>query len=115
VTKHFLDPGGLGVRELYVDGNDLLVLAGPTMVLDGPVRLLRWPGGATTDAGTLIHADELEIVHQLPHGDREDHAEGFTKLEAAGTTKLVIAYDSPAENRKTAGKTGVLVDLFPWR
>ena len=28
--KHFLDLGGLGVRDLCVNGEDLLVLAGPT-------------------------------------------------------------------------------------
>ena len=51
-VKHFLDLGGLGVRDLSVDGDDLIVLAGPTMLLDGPVRLLRWPDGAKAGAAT---------------------------------------------------------------
>ncbi len=53
--KHLLDLGGLGVRDLCPDGADLLVLAGPSMALSGPVRVHRWrergaghvvPGGA---------------------------------------------------------------------
>ena len=43
--KHVLDLDGLGVRDLCPDGDDLLVLAGPTMDLDGPVRIYRWHGG----------------------------------------------------------------------
>ena len=43
--KHFLDLGGLGVRDLCLDGDDLLILAGPTMDLDGPVTVFRWRGG----------------------------------------------------------------------
>src|SRR4030095_377034 len=31
--KHLLDLGGLGVRDLCPDGDDLLVLAGPSMAL----------------------------------------------------------------------------------
>ena len=56
VRKHFLDLGGLGVRDLIVDGDDLVVLAGPTMLLDGPVRLLRWPGGAKAGAASLVRS-----------------------------------------------------------
>ncbi len=40
--KHFLDLAGLAARELSFQGPDLLVLAGPTMVLDGPQVLYRW-------------------------------------------------------------------------
>jgi len=39
--KHALDLDGLGVRDLIVRGDDLLVLAGPTMALDGAHRLFR--------------------------------------------------------------------------
>jgi hypothetical protein len=46
--KHFLDMDGLGVRDLTRHGDDLLILAGPTMLLDGPSRILRIPHGAFT-------------------------------------------------------------------
>ena len=35
---------GSGVRDLCPHGDDLLVLAGPTMDLDGPVHVFRWHG-----------------------------------------------------------------------
>ena len=83
-VKHFLDLGGLGVRDLTVDGDDLIVLAGPTMLLDGPVRLLRWPGGAKADAATLVRSEELELIYELPYGSGNDHAEGFATLTERG-------------------------------
>lgn len=34
--KHFVSLGGLGIRDLSVEGNGLLILAGPTMGIPGP-------------------------------------------------------------------------------
>ena len=51
--KHFLDLGGLGVRDLCPDGDDLLVLAGPSMALSGPVRIYRWHGAAATETSRV--------------------------------------------------------------
>jgi len=113
-AKHFLDLGGLGVRDLTVDGDDLIVLAGPTMLLDGPVRLLRWPGGAKAGAAQLVRADELELIHELPYGTGNDHAEGFGIVRSADGQQLVVAYDSPADARLSQGGDQVLVDAFPW-
>ncbi|SEG83538.1 Protein of unknown function [Thermomonospora echinospora] len=100
---HFLDLGGLGVRDLCPDGDDLLILAGPTMSLSGPVRVLRWRGAAKTTAADIVHARELERVGDLPHGEGEDHAEGIAVLDEThgpGPTLLVV-YDSPAGGRLT--------------
>lgn len=52
--KHFLGLGGLGVRDLCPDGDDLLVLAGPSMDLDGPVRVYRWRDAARSDAPAVL-------------------------------------------------------------
>ncbi len=43
--RHFLDLDGLSVRDLCFRGNDLLVLAGPTMPIDWPVTIYRWQNG----------------------------------------------------------------------
>jgi hypothetical protein len=48
--KRMLALGGLGVRDLCPHGPDLLVLAGPTMDLDGPVHVFRWHGALATEA-----------------------------------------------------------------
>ncbi len=44
IRKHFLQLDGLGIRDLHFSGDDLYILAGPTMVLNGEVRVFSWPG-----------------------------------------------------------------------
>ncbi|GGT80137.1 DUF3616 domain-containing protein [Actinomadura citrea] len=106
---HFLDLGGLGIRDLCPHGDDLLLLTGPSMDLDGPVRLVRWAGAARADAGEIVTADELVVLGELPHGDGDDHAEGIAVLDEPGT-RLLVVYDSPAPGRLTADG-GVLADV----
>ncbi|MGP4096756.1 DUF3616 domain-containing protein [Nonomuraea sp. KM90] len=104
--KHFLDLGGLGVRDMCPDGDSLLLLAGPTMDLDGPVRVLRWRVGRKRPG--IVPADELEAVVELPYGVGCDHPEGLARL-ADG--RLMIVYDSPSPARITPAG-GVLADVF---
>ncbi|HEY5877800.1 MAG TPA: DUF3616 domain-containing protein [Nakamurella sp.] len=112
--KFFLDLGGLGVRELIPDGSDLLVLAGPTMVLDGPVRVHRWLNGATGSADPLVRRSQLPKVKDIPYGDDADHAEGITLLTRTNAeSSLLVTYDSPAE-RRIQTKGAVQIDRFPW-
>jgi hypothetical protein len=113
VRKHFLDLGGLGIRDLCLQGDDLLVLAGPTMGLDGPVRVLRWRGAAAREDDGLVTAEQLEAVLPLPHGEGCDHAEGIALLPAVegGPPRLLVVYDSPAASRHV-GDTGLRADVF---
>lgn len=110
--KHFLNLDGLGVRELSVDGEDLIVLAGPTMALSGPVRLYRWVGG-NSDASKKKCIHEPLRLGELPHGDGEDHAEGLALLHGGEgrATRVVVAYDSAAAFRKP-GPSSCLLDVF---
>lgn len=111
--KHFLHLGGLGVRDLCRQGDDLLILAGPTMDLDGPVRVLRWRGGAQRhEGGQRLPQDQLEVVMEIPYGRGNDHAEGITLLDDKGKATLLVVYDSAATTRQR-GKSSVLADLFP--
>ncbi|MEV5412004.1 DUF3616 domain-containing protein [Thermopolyspora sp. NPDC052614] len=107
---HFLDLSGLGIRDLCPHGDDLLILAGPSMDLDGPVRVLRWPGAAVVDQPEIVSADRLEVLLEPPYGDGDDHAEGIALLrepvgpgesEESGDSgdRLLIVYDSPAASR----------------
>lgn len=109
---HFLDLRGLGIRDLCPHGDDLLVLTGPSMDLDGPVRLVRWRGAATADAAEIVPAEELEVLGDLPYGDGDDHAEGIAVLDEpdAPGTRLLVVYDSPSPGRLTADG-GVLADV----
>ncbi|MGH8966195.1 MAG: DUF3616 domain-containing protein, partial [Actinomycetes bacterium] len=109
--KHFLDLGGLGVRDLCPHGRDLLVLAGPSMDLDGPVRIYRWHGAAeTTGASKVARGDELTPELELPYGDGDDHAEGIAVLDEGPGTRVLVVYDSPSPERLTADG-GVLADV----
>jgi hypothetical protein len=106
---HFLDLGGLGIRDLCPHGDDLLVLTGPSMDLDGPVRVVRWRNAARLDAAEIVPADELETLGELPYGDGDDHAEGIAVLDEPGM-RLMVVYDSPSPDRLTESG-GVLADV----
>lgn len=108
-TKHFLDLDGLGIRDLCEDGADLLVLAGPSMDLDGPVRVYRWPGAAHLKAPDIVHRGELQRVLDLPYGEGDDHAEGIALLPGR---RLLVVYDSPAALRLTEHGM-VVADVVP--
>lgn len=113
--KHFLHLGGLGVRDLCLQGDDLLILAGPTMDLDGPVRVLRWPKGALAhQAGQFVPAEELQRVLDIPFGQGDDHAEGMTLFSREGdrSPALLVVHDAAAVSRKKGGHA-VLADIFP--
>jgi hypothetical protein len=101
------------VRDLCRDGDDVLVLAGPTMDLDGPVRLYRWTGAARARAGTVAWPDDLERIADLPYGRGEDegsdHAEGVTLLPDGDA--VLVVYDSPSPARQTQSG-GVLADVI---
>ncbi len=116
--KHFLPLDGLGVRDLCVQGDDLLILAGPTMSLDGPVTIYRWVGGAQPEQEGLVSAAQLQTVLDVPYGQGEDkgndHAEGIALFDHAfhadGKAALLVVYDSAADHRKPSDGT-VLADI----
>lgn len=110
--KHFLDLRGLGVRDLCRHGNDLLVLAGPTMELDGRTAVFRWRDALTSRVEAVLPRDDLRCELDVPFGKREDHAEGITLLDH-GNSALVV-YDTPADERKT-GRHGFRADVFDLR
>lgn len=97
--KHVLDLAGLGVRDLCPQGDDLLVLAGPSMDLDGPVRIYRWHGALRVEAPAVVAGDDLTHEVDLPYGDGTDHAEGIGLLGPAADGRLLVVYDSPAPGR----------------
>lgn len=114
--KHFLDLEGLGVRELSLLGNDLYILAGPTMDLDGPVFLYRWPNAIKSRHEELVTHDQLQKLLAIPFGKGgnagRDHAEGLAVTRRNdGSKTAMICYDSPAKARRV-GKCGILLDVF---
>ncbi|NJR75100.1 MAG: DUF3616 domain-containing protein [Scytonema sp. CRU_2_7] len=107
--KHFLFLNGLGIRDLLLDGEDLLVLAGPTMDLDGPVQVYRVKNGEHLRENVLNYP---ELVLDIPYGNRDDHAEGMTLFhDMTEGPSLLAVYDAPAKDR-LVGDGGVLADVF---
>lgn len=108
----FVDLDGLGVRDLCRMGDDLLILAGPTMDLDGPARVYRWRYTERFRDAEVVRGSEIARVIDVPWGEREDHPEGITLHDgAAGRAALLTVYDSPAESRLVEPRT-VLADLI---
>ena len=109
--KHFLDLEGCGVRDLcFTSGGDLLVLAGPTMALDGAVRVHRWtvPDG---EADTITTRVGCPALLEVPHRRGADRAEGMVLLPGREQAELLVVYDSPAPDRQH-GKGAVDADVF---
>ena len=115
--KHFLHLNSRGIRDLCVHGSDLLILAGPTSSLPGPMAVFCWPGGARPDQEALVFNDALPKVLQLPFGRRQnagqDQAEGlalFTPNNEPAREVLVV-YDAAARRRQRKSST-VEADRF---
>jgi uncharacterized protein DUF3616 len=99
--KHVLDLDGLGVRDLCPDGEDLLVLAGPTMDLDGPVRIYRWHGAYRVKMPAIVRGDLLTRELELTYGEGDDHAEGMGLIGDPDGKLAMVVFDSPAAARLT--------------
>lgn len=97
--RHFLDLRGLGVRELIAEEDTLLMLAGPTADLDGPVCVFRWALPAEGAEDTFTWEDQLPQVLSIPFGQGYDHAEGMTLVAMGGERGLLVTYDQPFPNR----------------
>lgn len=108
VRKHFVDLHGFGVRDLQFDGDDLHLLAGPTMVLDGDIRLFRWPGarrdlGGGDDATAARFESGPQMLADLPHGRGCNRAEALCAVPDTvlpGARHWLVLYDAPGEDRR---------------
>ena len=116
-AKHFVDLAGMGIRELCAVGKDMLVLAGPTMQLDGTIAVFRWKGGASADRDCLVPEKAIVRLFDVPHGTGDDagkdKAEGMTlwPVTRGRAKELLVVYDSPSD-RRLRGDAAVVADLF---
>lgn len=112
--KHFFDLDGLGIRELCIRDEDIIILAGPTMDLEGEMQLFCWQD-ALNNLDELIHSSDkgdLISLFALPFIVGSDHAEGlalYSYLEA--NDSLMVFYDSPNQQRLRKDKQ-IFVDVF---
>ena len=110
--KHFLHLEGMGIRELRVIEDDLLILAGPTMDLDGTISVYRWKDAIRQKTEAIVHRKELDRLFDVPHGSGEtsgqDKAEGMALYD---DNHVLIVFDSPTDKRKH-GDNGVKADIY---
>lgn len=109
-SKHFIQLDGLGVRSLYWDGDDLMILAGPTLDTSNPTRLYRWAGAFNAKGPTLVGAPEVSRVMELPHGDTRDHPEALVPVNGGGD--LMLFHDRPSAKRVNRTANTVAMDLI---
>ena len=110
---HFLDLDGLGIRDITLDGDDLVILAGPTMDLDGPSRIYRWTGALGAGTPKIVTHDQLDHLLDVPFGDGGDHAEGLVLIDPDGAApRVLVVYDSPAATRLHKGGNAIDTDVF---
>ena len=106
LRKHFMQLDGLGVRDLHFSGDDLYILAGPTMVLDGDIRVFKWAGAKPVLAANREPArfeTGLTVSATLPHGRGVNRAEALCDLPPAllpGQPSWLVLYDAPGADRK---------------
>lgn len=112
--KHFLDLNGQGIREICLLNGDLLVLAGPTMDLEGAMQVFRFEDVLNQTKDTLWSQDSgrLKVVFDLPFTIGSDHAEGLTLVPCLGyDNSLMVVYDAPNPDRRPDPRT-VFADVF---
>jgi hypothetical protein len=110
--KHLLDTRGLGIRDMRFEGDDLLLLVGPTMSLEGPAFVLRWRDAAQDDGSGVIAPERIETVAELPYQLHADHPEGLEIWPEAGAGALLIIYDAPAPERTDPDTSTVRADVI---
>jgi len=112
--KHFLALDGLGIRELQWHGDDLLILAGPSMRVEGAMKLFRWKDALHHEDDSLSNAeaDDLDLLFVLPLTLGADQAEGMACLPCLNQAKaLLVVYDRPHPSRMV-GQDGLFADIF---
>lgn len=127
VAKHFLWLNGMGIRDLTFDGDDLLILAGPTMDVDGTAAIWRLKHPDKLADASLtgkpspkeeFQADKLQRLFNLPTREGADRPEGFVRYDLWDQRALMVVYDAADDERQLLNDKGdaksqtVFADVF---
>jgi hypothetical protein len=102
---------GLGIRDLKRCKDDLLILAGPTTGLSGPVALYRWRGWAVDPPHDhrKVRLHRPERILELPFGRGVDHPEGLALWD---DDHILVICDSPSPERIDSSSGAITAELF---
>ena len=105
----FLHLNGLGIRDLVRQGEDVLVLAGPSMDLDAPFALYRWHGAfgrasskdekVKPGTGHLEFLFDFEPTKRLAQAGRVHPCERPEGIGVVDKGKLIVVHDRPSDWR----------------
>ncbi|MEO1622496.1 MAG: DUF3616 domain-containing protein [Cyanobacteria bacterium J06632_3] len=112
--KHFVNLNGLGIRELCLDDNNLIILAGPTMQLEGATQVFQLNNLLAHSKDTIWEQSEndLRVLFDLPFVPGVDHAEGLALMPCLGYDKaLIVVYDAPSKAR-LLGRKAMFADVL---
>jgi hypothetical protein len=109
--KRLLAMEGLGIRDLKRRGDDLIILAGPTTALSGPVALYLWRNWANEPPqdDRVVRLHRPERILDLPFGRGCDHPEGLALWD---DDRILVICDSPAPGRCDPATGTITADLF---
>lgn len=114
LSIRLVDLHGMGIRDLKVDGDDLVILAGPTQAIDGRCAVFRWEGWRHD-----LPADAEEaVVHRprhlfdLPVRMGVDRPEAIDWLPGGAGRRLVVLHDGPCPDRVDANRCAVTGDVI---
>jgi hypothetical protein len=93
-TLHFLDLGGLGVRQITPQGPAMFVLGGPVSSAPGPFALYRWRPRQSA------RPQKPTAIYRWPEGG--EHPSGLCLLDRGGRPGLLVLYDG-GEGRRIDG------------
>lgn len=112
--KHFVNLNGNGIRDLCFDGDDLLILSGPTMDCEGLMKVFRLKDAldAKKDMFSDRDSGDLEEIFDIPFHFGQDRAEGLALFSGfEGQKSLLVVYDSPNPERIVGGRS-IVMDVF---
>jgi len=101
---------GLGIRDLLFHDKSLLVLAGPTQKTESFQRI--YVVDDFFASGETITPNDRRLLMTLPMASRGDHAEGMTFFTEKSRMRLLVAYDSPTDERWDEKVDRLIVDAF---
>nr|WP_111299616.1 DUF3616 domain-containing protein [Paracoccus saliphilus] len=107
--KHLIPTRGLGIRDLELDGEDLVLLTGPVTAADGVAAIRRWRGAVDHQRSGIVQASEIELVRDLPYRGQHDHSEGLVRWSM---DEWLVVYDSPAPDRLNNNPARLLADIW---
>lgn len=106
--KYLLPLDGLGVRDLELDGKDLLILTGPTMTAPGPARVVRWSDATEAQGSEVVSPKKLDLAIELPAGTVQDKPEAICCWDK---NSLMVLHDRPSPKRLSENNLSLLADI----